>query len=175
MIKKNIYVLVLGFFANAWGHLHISHEDMLREHSRSILEYYAHSDEFQEMEYRMESHPLNNISALVVAFGAGYIANIAKDKDSKFNRIANRVALTVLFGIPVIMLAGIFLNNTVYYRGYFDKDDYSYLRYELPLHMWRLGCYYLGYLAASGQQDLKEEKTDAAQDKYSFKGIKAFN
>ena len=117
------------------------------------------------MQYRCrhETKLLNNIPALSVAFGAGFFANIIGERDSKTSRIANGVALTVLFGVQTLCLIGILLNNTVYYEGSFDKCDGLHLRYQLPLDLWRLVCYYLGCNAARDLQDLEEEAKKSAE------------
>lgn len=114
-------------------------------------------DLFDERRIKYETHVFNNIPALSVALGAGFLTNIISKPGTKNNRIMNGVVLTALFGIHALELIGIVLNNTVYYQGSLSTSDYLTLRYDAPLNMWRFCCYCLGYMAACGLHDLEEE------------------
>lgn len=151
-MKKYIFIFILGCSAYM-AHGGRPHND-IADFAPPAL------DLFDERRYAYENRIFNNIPALSVAFGAGFLANTITKPASKNNRIVNGVALATLFGIPAIILIGIILNNTVYYHGSLSASDYLSLRYDLPLEMCRLGCYYLGYEVACSLQALEEEKVD---------------
>lgn len=148
-MKKYIFMFILG----------CSSYDII-----SYMDYAPSFDLFDERGYQYESHVLNNIPGLSFACGVGFLANTIGEKGSKKNRMANGVALTTLFGFQAIVFIGILLNNTYYYSGSFNHYDYLCLRYDGPLTMWRLGCYYLGYKAAHGLQDLETEETSESPE-----------